>query len=183
MDASRDVIRIPLSDAGEFALIDAADYERVAIVEFRNGLRWTGRICDMAWHAARKKHTTYASCTLGGALDLRLHRVVLDAKLGQLIDHRDHNGLNCCRSNLRLTTSQGNSANCRSSRDSSSQYKGVFRHRQSGKFEAAIRINGIKKHLGLFAVESDAAIAYNLAAAEAFGEFAFLNQVLAEATA
>lgn len=48
-------------------------------------------------------------------------------------------------------------------------------YRDTGKYEARIRIDGVLKHLGLFVVERDGALAYDAAAREHFGEFARLN--------
>lgn len=177
------VRRIPLTQGCE-ALIDEADYESEHVVEFGNGITWRGRIGERPWCASVKKHTTYAKATILGSLELRLHRVVMDAKLGELIDHIDGNGLNNRRDNLRLATNQGNSANSKRQIGSASRFKGVGFHRQTGKWEAFIRHNGKKQHLGLFVVEAEAAQAYNEAALRLFGAFARLNVIeTAEATA
>lgn len=90
-----------------------------------------------------------------------------------LVDHINHDGLDNRRSNLRPATTKQNVRNSRS-RPGSSQYKGVDLFR-GVKWRATIRVDGKKKHLGLFVDEKDAARAYNKAALELFGEFACLN--------
>lgn len=56
----------------------------------------------------------------------------------------------------------------------SSQYKGVSWHKSTGKWRAAIMINGKQRHLGEFTDEIEAARTYDAAAYEA-GEFTRLN--------
>lgn len=91
-------------------------------------------------------------------------------------DHRNGNGLDNRRSNLRPATRRQNQMNMRKQRHTASQFKGVsWRPKDSG-WGAYIRLNGRQTWLGLFAKEEDAALAYNFAAHEHFGEFAKLNQ-------
>ena len=97
------------------------------------------------------------------------------------IDHINHNGLDNRRENLRLCNNTQNTQHTHSHRGSFSQYKGVWfdkRSKQSLSFWVAeIKINRKKISLGYFKTERDAAFAYNKAALEYFGEFAFLNDV------
>lgn len=167
--------RIYLQD-GIIGTIDEADFEAIHTVEFTQGLLWTGRICDMAWRAKVKPHTQYVVCSLSSTIELRLHRVVMNAKQNQLIDHIDRNGLNNAKDNLRVASFVENSANrSKQSSETSSRYKGVSR--QHNKFCAAIRISGRKRHLGMFATEIEAAAAYNAAALSAWGDKAVLNAI------
>ena len=59
----------------------------------------------------------------------------------------------------------------------SSRFKGVCWHINSEKWESYIRKNQVRKYLGSFDDERDAAEAYNTAAVKYFGEHAFLNNV------
>ncbi len=167
------VRRIELSQ-GFVTVIDADDWDREFTVEFSRGLWWSGRICDRPWKALPKSHTTYASCTLAGNLDLRLHRVICNARLSECIDHIDHDGLNNRRSNLRLVTWASNAQN-RQRNAGRELPKGVCFHKDSGKFEAYIRHGGRKIHLGLFPDYETAGRAYDRKATELFGEFAQTN--------
>lgn len=92
--------------------------------------------------------------------------------MGQLgVDHRDHNGLNNKRSNLRVATNGQNQAN----RRTSAQYRGIFKDR-SGKWVARIRQPvGKREYLGYFSDPEEAARAYDRAAVRIHGEFALLN--------
>jgi len=56
-----------------------------------------------------------------------------------------------------------------------SEFKGVSWHSNSQKWESNIRKNKIRKYLGSFVNERDAAYAYNTAALKCFGKHAFLN--------
>lgn len=55
------------------------------------------------------------------------------------------------------------------------KYKGVSFNLNSGKWTAQITVNGVKRHLGSYATEQDAALAYDNAAITSFGSFAFTN--------
>lgn len=167
---------VPLSNGG-VALIDDSDLHAVHEVGFSCGLIWRGTIAGMAWRAKEKNHTTYAVCSLQSALTLSLHRVVMDAKANQLVDHRDGDGLNCIRRNLRITDFTGNSRNRQKGHDCSSRFKGVSLHKASGKWSAQIKVNRVKHYLGLFATEQEAAAAYDTASKELHGEFARPNVV------
>ena len=105
-----------------------------------------------------------------------MHRQIMNAPKGTPIDHKDHNGLNNTRENLRLATISENARNCeKTKRPTSSKYKGVCWNKKSKKWQAHIHYNGISIHLGLFDSEEDAAKAYDEAAKIYHGEFAVLN--------
>ena len=67
------------------------------------------------------------------------------------------------------------SQNRRPIRDGTSKYKGISWHKLSNKWQAYIRINRKKIHLGVFDNEITAAKAYDKQAKRLFGEFAYLN--------
>jgi hypothetical protein len=92
-------------------------------------------------------------------------------------DHWDHDGLNNQKFNLRETTDQQNRQNSNKCPGKSSQYKGVTWYSQRSKWRATITTPTGQRYLGLFDEEVDAAIAYNVVAVEAFGEFACLNVI------
>jgi len=107
-----------------------------------------------------------------------MHREIIGAPHGQPVDHLDGNGLNNCRSNLRLANQSQNLAN-RCITPHSSRYKGVFFNRQPATHRspwwARIKYHGKNIHIGVFKSEWEAAIAYNEHALRLQGDFARLN--------
>ena len=139
--------------------IDSADYPLV------KGYRW---------HAVLPRGGGFYAATSTGK-DMFIHQLLLGIKDA---DHKDRNGLNNRRSNLRPATRQQQQANRKKDAHGiTSKFRGVSWHKETKKFRAAIVFRDKQKHLGLFLNEADAARAYNKAAKEHFGEFASLNDV------
>jgi hypothetical protein len=153
------VREIPLT-RGKVALVDAEDYESLA------GYRW---------HAAPKGGTWYAEragrLSEGGPRTVCMHRVILSAPPGLMVDHIDGDGLNNRRSNLRLATHAQNGQNQRRSRANASGFKGVSWSSRVGRWQAAIRIAGRKVFLGYYGTPEEAHTAYSAAVEKFHGEF------------
>jgi hypothetical protein len=147
---------------GQVALVDDTDFDRVA------GFRWYAQLYGSIWYALRDTWPTREK--------VRMHRFILNPSEGFVVDHRDRNGLNNTRTNLRVCTQQKNTFN-RIGSVHSSRYKGVTWHKGRGRWVAQLEVSGNNVWLGRFRSEEQAALAYNLAAKEAFGEFALLNEV------
>ncbi|MFA5238341.1 MAG: AP2 domain-containing protein [Phycisphaerae bacterium] len=152
--------------------------------EWLNQWKWCAKRDRNTFYAAR--HETKEEYLVDGRNSkqrktILMHRAIIERKLGRKleykeeIDHEDHNGLNNQENNLRICTKQENQFNQKSKRGVS-EYKGVHLDKETGKWVAKITINGKNKHLGLFDDETLAAVAYNKAAVEYFGEFAYLNE-------
>lgn len=157
---------IPLSQ-GQHAMVDDEDYD--FLIQYR-------------WHAHKKpgEKTFYAKRITpyieGKRTSYFMHREILkltDKKIK--VDHIDHNGLNCQRSNMRLCSDQENSRNKTKRKKGSSQYHGVFWHKAGKAWTASVAVDGKKVYLGLFKDETDAAIARDEAVKKHYGEFANLN--------
>jgi AP2-like factor, euAP2 lineage len=137
------------------------------------------RIQQYSWAAVDNKHTWYAKGVWKDASGNRkliyMHRFILDAPPEKCVDYIDHNGLNNQKSNLRLCSYSENMRNLRSKRGVS-KYKGVYLNPTNNRWFAQIR-DGKGFALGTYDSEEDAARAYNIAAKQIFGEFAFLNDI------
>lgn len=104
-----------------------------------------------------------------------MHRFIMNAKEGELIDHINHDPIDNRLSNLRLNTPSGNAHNKTKMKNTSSKYIGVsFR---SGKFVTRIKKDKKEYHLGRFENEEDAVEAYNKKATELYGDKANLNVI------
>jgi hypothetical protein len=104
-----------------------------------------------------------------------MHREVLKAPKGALVDHINHNGLDNRRANLRFVTAGQNCWNARKKRGCSSKYKGVYFQKRSRRWLANIIYRGERIFLGCFDDEQSAARAYDEKAKQLFGQYATLN--------
>lgn len=150
------VMCIPLS-AGNHALIDAADYPAIAKHRWKTQRGPGGKIYAGACHY----------CT-------RMHRLIMGATPGQLIDHRNGDGLDNRRANLRVASVSQNKANSRIRKDSSQPFKGIEQTR-TGRWTAQVKFQGKRYRTATFATALEAAKAYDALAREYHGEFARVN--------
>ena len=145
---------------GMIALVDDEDFEYIN--------QWK-------WKAQKGRNTYYATRNVnkkGKYKTISMHRLVLSIEDKREIDHKDRDGLNNQKLNLRVCSNHENQGN--KVGWGRSKYKGVsFINR--GYIQAQIRINNKSVYLGLFHNEEDAARAYDRKAIEVFGEFANLN--------
>lgn len=142
---------------GKVTLVDDALYEYLT--------RWK-------WRAQKSLNTFYAV----RRPNIQMHRVIAERvgiSIEGQIDHEDGDGLNNQSYNLRAATYQQNGANRGPQANNTSGFKGVF---WDNRWRARIQVNGKDKHLGSFDTAFEAAIAYDAAAKEALGEFAFSNE-------
>jgi hypothetical protein len=107
---------------------------------------------------------------------LSLHREIMKAPPALLVDHRNSNGLDNRRANLRLATHSQNQCNKGKSRpNSSSRFIGVYFEKRSSRWVAKIVLHGKRIWLGRFNDELAAAHAYDAAAMKYHGDFARIN--------
>ena len=160
---------IPLT-RGYFATVDDEDYESM--------MQWK-------WHAVvshyKQKIKVYAARNPGRGGKSRyflMHRVLTNAGKGVKVDHRDGNGLNNSRDNLRLCSHQQNLQNTGLSINNLSGVKGVSWSRACKKWRARFVTNRKETHLGVFDTKEEAVRAYDLEILLARGQFAVTNESL-----
>lgn len=154
--------KIPLTQ-GKQAIVDDEDY---------------GRLKQYKWHCLKQPVNFYAvrSKKKGrNQTQLRMHRLIMGAPVGMDVDHRNHDGLDNRKCNLRLCTRQQNHRNRRKRKKCSSIYKGVCWDKVCNKWKSYIMKSYKSHHIGYFGAEFDAAKSYDAKAKELFGEFAKLN--------
>lgn len=157
--------KIPLTQ-GEFAIVDAKDF--VWLNEKKWGLAKNGKM----FYAVRTETIN------GKSKSIYMHRLILNISHREIkIDHKDGNGLNNQRNNIRIATTGQNTANSSSYANSTSKYKGVCWDKRTKKWKVTICKNGKYIHLGRYDDENMAGLAYNKKAIEIHGEFARLNTI------
>ena len=164
-------IEVPLTQ-GKVAVIDAADYEKVAPYKWRALKTRTGT------YAVTEEYLGFYDKTIVKRAIL-MHRLVMDAGPNEDVDHIDKDTLNNQRANLRRCTRQQNIwANGPISRENrTSSFKGVsYRPNHAGAKKWLARV--ARKHIGYYATEIEAAVAYNEAAKAIYGDFAYQNKVV-----
>jgi hypothetical protein len=137
-------------------------------------------LAELGWYAIKGDKTFYAARHVrkrDGTRPLeRLHQVIA-RRMGIVgpPDHKDRNGLNNLRNNLRPATRRQNEANKGLQVNNTSGFRGVGFFKRASKWRAQISVNSKLRHLGFFDDPIEAAKAYDRAALAEFAEFAFLN--------
>jgi len=149
---------IPLSQ-GLFAKVDDEDYE------WLNQWKWCALEDDNTFYAMRRAGKT-----------ILMHSIIMQTPVGMEVDHKNYNGLDNRRENLRLCTRSQNQHN----KSSTNTYgRGVQYYSGYGKKKYRAKICKDYKctYSKCFHTALEAAAAYNKMAIELFGEFACLNDL------
>ncbi len=156
--------RIELTQ-GYFSEVDDSD------AELLSKYRWKILKADGQLYAARTHKKTQT---------ILMHRFLLNAGKNQVVDHRNGDGLDNKRKNIRLGTQGQNLANMRKTRGKS-RYKGVYWNSEKNLWQVQIGAgknkngNQLVIYLGRFKSEIEAAKAYDSKALEMHKDFARLN--------
>ncbi len=155
---------IPLT-RGLHAIVDTDDYE------------W---LSQYKWYAGRPTRAgkIYARRNMSGRGIILMHRQIMHAPKGMVVDHINGNSLDNRRCNLRLCTQTENIQNSRQREGTQSGFKGV--HPAGNKWAAKITHKGQVYHLGTFDDVVQAAKARDRKATELYGPYAWLNFPLQE---
>jgi len=165
---------IPLTQ-GKFAVVDLYMYN------YFNQWRWFAVKNGRTFYAIRKLSKKDSKNDYQGVVSM--HRDALGLIKDKLVvDHINGNGLHNWRVNLRTCTHAENCKNKKKNKNSASKYKGVtifFYNKKPKYWRAVITINTKQITLGTFPFteegERDAAMAYNKAALNYFGNYACIN--------
>lgn len=153
---------MPKADHVPVAFVDSEDYELLAkYTWFLNGSGYATR------NMPGQRKTIF------------MHREVMNAPAGSEVHHHNANTLDNRKANLVLCTRAENVWATRKLRtDKSSIYKGVTLIKKWAKnpWMAQLKKHGKNYYLGSFPTEAEAAMAYNRAAVELYGDFAQLNK-------
>lgn len=156
---------IPLTQS-KFAQVDDEDFDWLS--------KW--KWCYSHGYAKR------VSSHLGKKKTIYMHKEISLTSGKDETDHRDRNGLNNQRGNLRVCTHSKNLKNMGMHINNTTGFKGVSWDKKNRKWRAVITVNGKYIHIGRFGNSQDAARAYNDAARRFHGEFACLNSLPNEKT-
>jgi len=137
VEVKRGVKKIQLSQ-GKEALVDDADYPSVS---------------DHKWHAQRSGSTWYAVAWIGKK-HVKLHRFIMGMEPGdrRQVDHKNRDGLDNRRRNLRIVSHQENQWN--------REAKGYSLRKDRGKYQSRITVNGVDLFLGFWKTKREAKEAY-----------------------
>ncbi len=132
-------------------LIDEADFETVAAF---SGM----------WFACKGGNTFYAWIRVRGTSDkwktVKMHRVLLNPPTELQVDHKNRNGLDNRRENIRIVTNGENGRNRINNVEFQSDMDGVQWHARDKAWHARSWMNGKQTHLGIFdtMIEAEAAV-------------------------
>lgn len=149
-------IEIPLGK-NQFAIIDSDDLEFVMRYEWR----------------FKTGHCNYAVTM--GRNSTKLHNYIMNCPEGKVVDHRNGNGLDNRRDNLRICEHYQNVWNQKKAKNTKNRFKGV--QKRGKKWSASISCRNKRYQLGVFDTEAEAAIAYNDKAKELHGDFSNINKI------
>ncbi len=149
---------------GLVALVDEADYDRIVAMG-----SWSADPSGRTYYARKG---IYVPATKKST-PLLMHNFITG---WTTVDHKNGDGLDNGRANLRKATHAQNMANKRLYRNNTSGFKGVMRNTEKGKpWRAVIKIDKRSRRLGNYETPEEAARAYDEAALRLFGEFARPN--------
>jgi len=153
--------QVPLTK-GYFALVDDEDFDHL--------MQWSWQLFRCG--RSDRKYL-YARGRGKDGKHIFMHREIMLPNPESVVDHINYDGLDNRRSNLRICNQSQNSGNTRQVR-SKIGFRGVTKTLR-GEYVAKLGREGAVVHLGTYPTAEDAALAYDKAAREHFGEFATLN--------
>jgi hypothetical protein len=140
-------------------------------IEFIVDAEDSQKISKYAWYISQQGYVMNDSIKKSTLL----HRFIMKANNGFVVDHINHNTLDNRKSNLRVVTPTENSMNQVLSKRNKSSVKGVFWNETNQKWLAYITFKRKRIYLGYFEDLNDAEAARKEAEIKYFGEYAYKN--------
>lgn len=135
-----------------------------------------GKLSTYTWSCKSGRYAMRCERARGDRFkNVQMHREVIGAKPGEIVDHINGDTFDNRKANLRICSQSQNMQNSTRRRDNVSGYKGV--HPNGRNWAAQIKVDGKQIYLGTFKTKEEAARVYNEAAAKHFGEFARVNDL------
>lgn len=125
------------------ALVDDEDFEKL------NKFSWYAHKALNTYYACRKRRKSEVE-NWHKNMHVAMHREIMGQPKGMEVDHKDHNGLNCQKSNMRIVTHMHNMWNTPKRKTSKTGYRGISFDAQTRKWRAIITINHRSISLGRF---------------------------------
>lgn len=137
-------------------------------------------ISQLKWHVVKWGKCFYALHTgprdeYGKQHPISMHRMIMEAKIGEQIDHKNRDGLDNRKCNLRKCSTKENIRNCGLSSRNKTGYKGVRYSKERDYYTCRLDAKEHKIYLGIFENKEEAALVHDEAAEIYYGEFAYLN--------
>lgn len=107
-------------------------------------IEYLDKVKQYKWYAYKSRNTFYVKV---GVMSLLLHQLILPTEKPLMIDHRDHDGLNNRKNNLRRVT---NRENCENRRGNKEKYPGTDFFKRTQRWRSRIYYNEKHIHLGYF---------------------------------
>lgn len=165
----------PKALAGGFKIIKLTKNKTVVVdgedFDFLNQWKWhAGKNGSYAargeWQKGKNKNKI-----------IYMHRLIMKVEGKTQVDHKNGNGLDNRKENLRLCTNKENQRNHKLLVTNKSGFNGVSWNSKVKKWETCISVDNKTVHLGFYRNKIKSATIYNAAATKYFGEFARLNNI------
>jgi len=139
---------------GEAFFFDLEDYDKIS---------------NYYWYIDKKKYV----CTREMGVEIKMHRLIMDAKEGQEVDHVNHINYDNRKSELRIATHNQNMFNKVLYKNNSSGHKGVLWSKRDEKWVARIQVDKKQVELGRFTNIDDAVRVREAAEKDYYGEYRY----------
>lgn len=119
------------------------------------------KLSKYRWYLGKNGYVIFGNKSDNIKAFCKMHRLIINAKKGELVDHINRIKTDNRKENLRIVTMCQNIHNQKKRNGTSTEYKGVHMRKQTGLFDSICRINGKTVFLGTYKTAIAAGYAYN----------------------